>query len=93
MSREQEKIPRRSEKNPAEECNKIRQKYCPHLFQDFAGTKDPRHQSHIDDTNPTRKCWEQYMVKGLRELLESFGEQLTREDISVNSGERNIIFR
>lgn len=51
MSREQERIKKRLEKNPAAECNKVRQKYCPHLFQDFAGTKDPRHLSYTEYTN------------------------------------------
>ncbi len=51
MGREQERIRRKLEKNPAVECNKVRQKYCPNLFQDFADTKDPRHQSYIEYTN------------------------------------------
>ena len=51
MSREQVRIQKRLEKNPAAECNRIRQKYCPHLFEDFAGTKDPRHLSYTEYTN------------------------------------------
>lgn len=51
MSREQERIRRKLEKNPVAECNKVRKKYCPCLFQDFAGTKDPRHQSHTKYSN------------------------------------------
>lgn len=39
------------EKNPAMECNKVRQKYCPDLFQDFAETKDPRHLSYAEYSN------------------------------------------
>lgn len=39
MSREQERIRRKLEKNPVIECNKVRQKYCPNLFWDFAETK------------------------------------------------------
>lgn len=51
MSREQERIQKRLEKKPVVECNKVRKKYCPHLFQDFAGTKDPRHLSYTEYTN------------------------------------------
>ncbi len=51
MGREQERIRRKLEKNPAVECNKVRQKYCPNLFRDFADTKDPRHQSYTEYTN------------------------------------------
>ena len=39
------------EKNPVMECNKVRQKYCPNLFQDFAETKDPRHLSYTEYSN------------------------------------------
>jgi len=51
MGREQDRISRRIEKNPVEECNKIQKKYCPELFQKFADTLDPRHQSYIDYSN------------------------------------------
>ena len=51
MSREQERIKQKLEKNPIAECNKIRQKYCPSLFHDFAASKDPRHASYIDYSN------------------------------------------
>ncbi|QAT38821.1 transposase [Clostridium sp. JN-9] len=51
MGREQDRINRRIEKNPAAECNKIQKKYFPELFQKFAGTLDPRHQSYIDYSN------------------------------------------
>ncbi len=51
MSREQERIRRKLENNPIAECNKVRQRYCPSLFQDFADTKDPRNLSYIDYSN------------------------------------------
>ena len=51
MGREQERIRRKLENNPATECNKVRQKYCPGLFKDFAQTKDPRHLSYTEYTN------------------------------------------
>lgn len=51
MSREQERIRRKLEENPVMECNIVRKKYCPYLFQDFADTKDPRHQSYTEYSN------------------------------------------
>lgn len=51
MSREQERIRRRLEKNPVVECNQVRNRYCPGLFRDFADTKDPRNQSYIEYSN------------------------------------------
>ena len=51
MSREQERIRRKLENNPIVECNKIRSRYCPDLFRDFADTKDPRNQSYIEYSN------------------------------------------
>ena len=51
MSREQERIQRKLENNPIVECNKIRSRYCPDLFRDFAETKDPRNQSYIEYSN------------------------------------------
>lgn len=51
MSREQERIRRKLENNPAMECNKIRNRYCPDLFHDFADTKDPRNPSYTKYSN------------------------------------------
>lgn len=51
MSREQERIRRKPEKNPVVECNKVRKKYCPCLFQDFSDTKDSRHSSYTEYSN------------------------------------------
>ena len=47
MSREQERIRKRLEKNPIVECNKIQKKFCPELFSMFGEVADPRHQSYI----------------------------------------------
>lgn len=51
MGREQERIRRKLERNPAVECNKIRNRYCPDLFCDFAATKDPRNPSYTEYSN------------------------------------------
>ena len=51
MSRKQERIRRKLENNPVVECNKIRNRYCPDLFRDFADTKDPRNQGYTEYSN------------------------------------------
>lgn len=51
MSREQERIRRKLENNPVMECNKIRNRYCPDLFNDFADTKDPRNLNYTEYSN------------------------------------------
>jgi hypothetical protein len=48
MSRRDDRIKKRFEKNPVVECNKVQNKYCPKLFQRFSETVDPRHQSYTD---------------------------------------------
>ncbi len=50
MSREQERIRRKLENNPVIECNKVRNRYCPDLFRDFADTKDPRNLSYTESS-------------------------------------------
>ena len=47
MSREQERIRKKLEKNPIMECNKIQKKFCPELFSMFGNVDDPRHKSYI----------------------------------------------
>lgn len=51
MGRKQERILRNLEGNPVVECNKVRKKYCPELFRDFADTKDPRHLGYVEYSN------------------------------------------
>ena len=51
MGRREDRLLRKLEKDLAMECNKIRQKYCPDLFRDFADTKDPRNLSYTDYSN------------------------------------------
>lgn len=48
MSRERDRIIKKLEKNPAQECNKIQQKFYPELFLKFDQITDPRHSSYID---------------------------------------------
>lgn len=84
MSREQERIRRKREKNPVEECNKIRQTYCPNLFGDFAGTKDPRHQSYIDFTNKAMLCTMYYKGIAGIESMQSMTYEFNKERVSKN---------
>lgn len=44
MGMKQERIRRKLENNPVVECSKIRNRYCPDLFSDFADTKNPGNQ-------------------------------------------------
>lgn len=84
MSREQERIKRKLENNPVIECNKIRQKYCPKLFQDFASTKDPRHQSYTEYSN--RELLGTVFYKGIAgiESMQSMTYEFNKERVSDN---------
>lgn len=84
MSRKQERIRKRLESNPVVECNKIRQKYCPNLFQDFARTKDPRHQSYIEYSS--KEMLGTMFYKGIAgiESMQSMTYEFNEESISEN---------
>ena len=47
MSRERDRIAKRLEKNPVQECNRIQKKFYPELFSKFEQVTDPRHRSYI----------------------------------------------
>ena len=51
MSREQERIKKRMEKNPILECMRIQNKFYPELFHKFDQVTDPRNNSYINYTN------------------------------------------
>ncbi len=84
MGREQERIRRNLEKNPAVECNKIRQKYCPNLFQNFAETKDPRHQSYTEYSN--KELLGTVFYKGIAgiESMQSMTYEFNKERVTEN---------
>ena len=84
MSREQERIRRKLENNPVAECNKIRKKYCPELFQNFAATKDPRHQSYIEYSN--KELLGTLFYKGIAgiESMQSMTCEFNKEDVTEN---------
>ena len=48
MSRERDRIAKRLEKNPVQECNRIQKKFYPELFSKFEQVTDPRHSSYIE---------------------------------------------
>ncbi len=84
MSREQERIRRKMEQNPVVECNKIRRKYCPNLFLDFADTKDPRHQSYVEYSN--KEMLGTVFYKGIAgiESMQSMTYEFIREEVTEN---------
>lgn len=84
MSREQERIRRKLENSPIVECNKIRKRYCPGLFQGFAATKDPRHASYIDYTN--REMLGTLFYKGIAGIdsMQSMTYEFNREEVTKN---------
>ncbi len=84
MSREQDRIRRKMESNPIVECNKVRQKYCPNLFPDFAATKDPRHQSYTEYSN--KELLGTVFYKGIAgiESMQSMTYEFNSENITKN---------
>ncbi len=84
MSREQERILRKLENNPVAECNKVRQRYCPDLFQDFADTKDPRHQSYTEYSN--KELLGTVFYKGIAgiESMQSMTYEFNQEQVTQN---------
>lgn len=84
MSREQDRIRRKMEANPIRECNKVRQRYCPGLFQDFAATKDPRHPSYTDYSN--KEMLGTMFYKGIAGIssMRSMTYEFNREEVVDN---------
>ena len=79
MSREQERIRKKLEKNPILECNKIQKKFCPELFSMFGQVKDPRHQSYIDYSARTMLGTLYYKsiagIKSMQEMTRAFNDE------------------
>lgn len=84
MSREQERIRRKLESNPVVECNRIRNKYCPDLFRDFADTEDPRNQSYTEYSND--ELLGTMFYKGIAgiESMQSMTYEFNRESVVQN---------
>lgn len=92
MSREQERIRRKLEKNPVVECNKIRQKYCPYLFQDFADTDDPRHPSYTEYSNKVMLGTVFYKgiagIKSMQGMTYEFNQEMVVKNLLWFMGEK-----
>lgn len=92
MGRAQERIRRKLERNPVVECNKIRQKCCPTLFQDFAETEDPRHQSYIGYSNKEMLGTIFYKgiagIKSMQSMTYEFNQESVTENIFHFLGEK-----
>ena len=84
MSRKQERIQRKLESNPVVECNKIRNRYCPDQFRDFADTKDPRNQSYTEYSND--ELLGTMFYKGIAgiESMQSMTYEFNRESVTKN---------
>lgn len=84
MSRRQERLRRKLEQNPVMECNKIRQKYCPDLLQDFAKIKDPRHPGYKRYSGKTMLGTMFY--KGIAGIISmrSMTNEFNRENVTRN---------
>lgn len=91
MSREQERIRRKLEKNPVVECNKIQKKFYPELFMEFANVSDPRHQSYISYSARTMlgtvyfKCMGG--IESMQEMTRKFNDDSVVENIYSFMGE------
>ena len=79
MSREQDRIKKKLEKNPIVECNKIQKKFYPELFKKFEEVKDPRHQSYSEYTIKTMLGTLYYKciggISSMREMTSVFNDE------------------
>lgn len=79
MSREQDRIKKKLEKNPIVECNKIQKKFYPELFKKFEEVKDPRHASYIEYTIKTMLGTLYYKciggISSMREMTSAFNDE------------------
>lgn len=84
MSRKQERIKKKLENNPVVECNKIRKRYCPNLFQDFSKTKDPRHPGYTYYSN--KEILGSMFYKGIGGIvsMQSMTYEFNRESVVKN---------
>lgn len=84
MGREQERIRRMLESNPVVECNKVRNRYCPDLFRDFAATKDPRNPVYTEYSND--ELLGTMFYKGIAgiESMQSMTYEFNRKPVAEN---------
>lgn len=70
--------------DPAVECNKVRQKFCPGLFYDFLDTKDLRYQNYTEYSN--KELLGTMFYKGVAgiESMQSMTYKFTPENVTRN---------
>ena len=91
MSREQERIRKKLEKNPIMECNKIQKKFCPELFSMFGNVDDPRHKSYIEYSARTMLGTLYYKciggISSMQEMTRAFNNDAVCENLYKFMGE------
>lgn len=93
MSREEDRIMKRFEKNPVVECNNIQKKYCPKLFQRFSETTDPRHQSYTEYSSKMMLGTVYYKgiggITSMQDMTDKFNEEKIVSNIRGFLGEKD----
>lgn len=84
MGREQDRIRKRMEQNPIQECNKIQRRFCPELFSWFKNVKDPRHQSYIDYSIKTMLGTMYYKYIGGIESMQEMSRKFNDDNVCRN---------
>lgn len=92
MSREQDRIKKKLEKNPIIECNKIQQKFYPELFKRFTEVNDPRHQSYIEYSIKTMLGTLYYKciggISSMQEMTRKFNDESVVKNLYAFVGEK-----
>lgn len=84
MSRKQDRCNQKLESNPIAECNKIRRRFIPKLFDDFAATCDPRNKGYITYSNSVMLGTLFYKgIAGLKSM-HSMNYAFNRENVTKN---------
>ena len=92
MSREQDRIKKKLEKNPIIECNKIQQKFYPELFKRFTEVNDPRHQSYIEYSIKTMLGTLYYKciggISSMQEMTRNFNDESVAKNLYAFVGDK-----
>ena len=92
MSREQDRIKKKLEKNLIIECNKIQQKFYPELFKRFTEVKDPRHQSYIEYSIKTMLGTLYYKciggISSMQEMTRKFNDESVVKNLYAFVGDK-----
>ena len=92
MSREQDRVKKKLEKNLIIECNKIQQKFYPELFKRFTEVNDQRHQSYIEYSIQTMLGTLYYKcicgISSMQEMTRTFNDELVVKNLYAFVGEK-----